>query len=278
MGIIIINLFLQLLLTVGTMAIFGLAIWWLHKMLYMALGRHGRIFYISTGIIGTPVHELGHALFCVLFGHKIKEIKLFEPDSKNGVLGYVNHAYNKKNIFHQIGNFFIGFGPIMLGAGIITLLMYLLLPEFYQEQASIIQKFDLSNSSIFSSATIGQFLDILSKIRIAFFSPEYLINLSWWIFFIMSASILLHMKLSLSDVKLSIIGFVFIALILLITNIVLFLIDTNATTAITTVFFHINIFIVTILLFSICLLAFMLIIAVIINMLRKLFTLKRTIA
>ncbi len=274
MGVVIFNFLLQLLLTVGIMTIFGLAIWVLHRILYLALGRHGRIFHILTGVIGTPIHELGHALFCILFGHNINGIKLFEPDNKNGVLGYVNHTYNKNNIYHQIGNFFIGFGPIMLGVGVITLLMYLLLPECYQEQANIIQRFEFLNSSVFSSTTIEQFLGILSEIKKAFFSPKYIISFAWWIFFIISASIVLHMKLSLSDAKLSMMGFVFIVLILLITNTILFSIDATGTTAMTTVFFRINILIFPILLFSICLLIIMLIIAMIIKVLRKLLSQK----
>lgn len=74
---------------------------------------------------GTVVHELGHALFCVLFGHKIREISLFHP-RKNGVLGYVKHSWNRKNPYQNIGNFFIGTGPIWLGSVLIVLVSFAL--------------------------------------------------------------------------------------------------------------------------------------------------------
>lgn len=54
---------------------------------------------LLTGLIGIPIHELGHAYFCLIFGHKIKNIKLFSFSSFEYSLGYVNHSYNpKKNI------------------------------------------------------------------------------------------------------------------------------------------------------------------------------------
>lgn len=74
---------------------------------------------------GTVVHELGHALFCVLFGHKIRDISLFRPRA-NGVLGYVKHSWNRKNLYQNIGNFFIGTGPIWLGSTLIVLIAFAL--------------------------------------------------------------------------------------------------------------------------------------------------------
>ena len=44
-------------------------------------GRGGRTFFIVTGFLGTPVHELSHAAMCRLFGHRIKRIRLFAPDA-----------------------------------------------------------------------------------------------------------------------------------------------------------------------------------------------------
>jgi hypothetical protein len=74
------------------------------------------------------IHELSHALFCIIFGHKIQEMKLFSPEN-DGTLGYVNHSYNPKNPYQQIGNFFIGTGPIWGGVLLLYVASYFLLPE-----------------------------------------------------------------------------------------------------------------------------------------------------
>ncbi len=93
-----------------------------------ALLLMGRGWYLGLfGWLGTIVHELGHAIFCVIFRHKITDLRLFDPDPETGSLGYVNHSYNPASIYQQVGNFFIGIGPILLGTAIIYLLSYLLL-------------------------------------------------------------------------------------------------------------------------------------------------------
>jgi hypothetical protein len=93
-----------------------------------AVSTMGRGWYLGLcGWLGTIVHELGHAFFCVIFGHKITDMKLFSPNPETGALGYVKHTYNRKNIYQLVGNFFIGIGPILLGTVVIFLLAYWLL-------------------------------------------------------------------------------------------------------------------------------------------------------
>jgi len=76
--------------------------------------------------LGTTIHEAGHALFAVIFRHKINKIKFFSPDPSTGTLGYVDHSYNKKSLYQQIGNFFIGIGPIIMCCLMLYALSYLL--------------------------------------------------------------------------------------------------------------------------------------------------------
>lgn len=83
-------------------------------------GKSAYVFFVAS--IGVPVHEMGHALFAIIFKHKITEIKFFKPDPENGSLGYVNHTYNSNNLYQTIGNFFIGIGPVIFG----TLVLYIL--------------------------------------------------------------------------------------------------------------------------------------------------------
>ena len=93
-----------------------------------ALLTIGRGWYLGLfGWHGTIIHELGHALFCLIFRHKITEMKLFDPDPETGTLGYVQHTYESSSLYQMAGNFFIGIGPILLGSGLIYLLLYLLL-------------------------------------------------------------------------------------------------------------------------------------------------------
>jgi hypothetical protein len=77
-------------------------------------------YLLLFGAIGTAVHEAGHACFCVMFGHRIVAIRLFESEPADGRWGYVRHSYNPRNLYHQAGNFFIGIGPILLGAVILS--------------------------------------------------------------------------------------------------------------------------------------------------------------
>jgi hypothetical protein len=87
-----------------------------------ALGLLGpRAFLFVFGWLGTAVHELSHALFCLLFGHRILELKLFDPGASDGSLGYVRHAYNRLNPYHQLGNLFIAAAPVIVGAALLTL-------------------------------------------------------------------------------------------------------------------------------------------------------------
>jgi hypothetical protein len=89
------------------------------------LGPRG--FLLAFGWLGTAVHELSHALFCLLFGHKIAELKLFDPGAKSGSLGFVRHAYDQRNPYHQLGNLFIAIGPVLVGAAALTAAAVLLL-------------------------------------------------------------------------------------------------------------------------------------------------------
>lgn len=93
-----------------------------------ALATIGRGWYLGLfGWLGTMIHELGHALFCVIFRHKITDMKLFAPDPETGTLGYVQHTYETSSLYQLAGNFFIGIGPILLGTALIYLFLYLLL-------------------------------------------------------------------------------------------------------------------------------------------------------
>jgi hypothetical protein len=93
-----------------------------------ALLTLGKGWYLGLfGWPGTTIHETGHAIFCLIFRHKITKLKLFDPDPDTGTLGYIEHTYNPSSVYQRVGNFFIGIGPILLGTSVIYLLLYFLL-------------------------------------------------------------------------------------------------------------------------------------------------------
>jgi hypothetical protein len=97
----------------------------IRKSLAKILGIQGYIYLTAPGVM---IHEIGHAIFCLIFRHKIVEMKLFSPE-EDGTLGYVNHSYNPKSFYQRIGNFFIGTGPIWFGITILCFVSWLLLPS-----------------------------------------------------------------------------------------------------------------------------------------------------
>jgi len=76
------------------------------------------LFLLTLGWLGTTVHELGHVVFALLFFRKIKEVKWFSLDPWNPVQGYVLYE-RKGNLLQKFGDFFIGLGPLLVGAVII---------------------------------------------------------------------------------------------------------------------------------------------------------------
>ncbi|MBN2806913.1 MAG: M50 family metallopeptidase [Prolixibacteraceae bacterium] len=177
-----------------------------------------KAYLIIFGWLGTAFHELSHALFALLFGHKIDEIQLFKPDKETGSLGYVSHRYHPRNWYHQLGNFFIGIGPVIVGTALLFLLFYLLfgigigdLPPFR-----------------FDDATIQTGDGLITQIQLSVQSLQYLFNevfkgpqSSWWrIALLLYCSITLgsSITLSRSDVNTAFWGFLMLIFLLLLFN------------------------------------------------------------
>lgn len=180
----------------------------------------GRTVYLYTfGWLGTSVHELGHALFALLFGHTINDMVLFSPNAEGGSLGHVNHSYNKKNIYQSIGNFFIGIGPILLGSMTLFIITYVLY------QYNILQNtFTVSLTSFLSFDAVKYcFVDAYQAIM-SYFNVVFLGgNANWWritilLFFLYSVGS--SITLSPADVKSASRGFLYFVIVLLVFNII----------------------------------------------------------
>jgi hypothetical protein len=203
----------------GLFFILGLALYLMSRFsrntFAKTLGPRAEVFI--TAWIGTPVHELGHAFFCLIFGHKITKIKLFTPNSRDGSLGRVEHSYNKKNMYQQMGSFFIGSGPIIFGSLVILALLQFLMPGGKQ----IITQLQ-SDSFAFHDAGSGIFEYLkmvfggLWSLGSGMLTAENLRSWQFWVFIFLTMSIAAHMELSPADLKEMLIGFLFIFLIMFI--------------------------------------------------------------
>lgn len=242
---IFINYLLQVFFSLGLIVAAGLIIGLIQKGVYKLLGGSSRKIGILTGFIGTPIHELGHAIFCLIFGHKIVDMKLFSPDPSNGTLGYVSHTYNKKNIYHQIGNFFIGIGPIISCGLIITLFMYLFIPYVFQGVWREISGLNLSSFPSAINTVFQTFYLIL-------INPYNLGNFLWWVFIFLSSSIALHMAISIPDIKCGLKGLGFTLAAMLIINIIVGVISLSALDWITDLVLSLSSYLIALL--GICLL------------------------
>lgn len=74
------------------------------------------VFYAATGVIGSPVHELGHVVGCWLFRLKITQVTLYSPNRDTGELGHVHFLYRPSSIWNQLGRAVQGIAPLVAGA------------------------------------------------------------------------------------------------------------------------------------------------------------------
>lgn len=183
---------------------------------------------LVTGVIGTPIHEVGHLIMCLIFRHNVKEVKLLRlKESKNdGVLGYVKHTYNPSSLYQQIGNFFICIGPLVFGSITMFIAMKLLMGSVYNSiyafllnQHKYIQGFDEG----FLMVLKNMFLKIWKEL----FNYNNLLSLNFWMFIFIIISIASHMALSKADIKGSISGIISIYSISLFLSIVFKFININ---------------------------------------------------
>ncbi|MBQ9773033.1 MAG: hypothetical protein IJW30_06780 [Clostridia bacterium] len=183
-----------ILLTLGTFVACGFAAW-LAERLFVRMAGSTKFVYVSS-VIGTPIHELGHAIMCLLFGHKITEMRLLlPPNHPSGTLGYVQHSYNPRNPWARLGNLFIGIGPIFSGMGVMILMLFLCFPEQWGDYVATSSALSLGESS-FGDVVSGVF-SLLLSLPAAFADK-------WWaalIGIIVILAVSQHVTLSGADIK-----------------------------------------------------------------------------
>lgn len=170
-----------------------------------------------TAIIGVPIHEASHAVFCIIFMHKITKLVLIQTRDEDGVLGYVNHSYNSKSLYQQIGNFFIGIAPILGGTTAIIVLMHTIIPKMYNKfiAVSMNNLHAIKLNSIDLTGVFTYFVDLIKII----FSIKNFANPYFILFLFLAMCISSHISLSSADIKGASKGLFIIFLIILVFNI-----------------------------------------------------------
>ena len=215
----IIATFSQMASLFAGLFLFGLLIHFISQLTFKSLeksfGSKGTYF---VAWLGTPIHELGHALFCVIFMHKIVEIEFFKPDPITGTLGYVYHKWNRSNPWQVLGNFFIGIGPVILGSIALFATFYFLIPNSHQVWDYILVK----ASEVDKSYSIGSYLTILNGSAFVMarliFTISNLSSWRFWVFCYLSICVASNIRLSLSDIKGALSGFGCVILPFLLVN------------------------------------------------------------
>jgi hypothetical protein len=210
--------FIEILYLLGVLIAVGLVLGVLERysntFLVRAFGWRG---VLVTAWIGTPIHEIGHLIQCFIWGHRVSKVKFLQLNSPTGVLGYVQHHYNPNSIYQQVGNFFIGLGPIFSGIGSLIFGMYLLVPKSYETfKAYIHQHIILEKLDINVLTTIWGAVLAISK---SLFTLHNLFNPLFWIFIVIAISISSHIALSKSDIQGSAKGLLMIFFVMVLFNI-----------------------------------------------------------
>ncbi|KGK87261.1 M50 family metallopeptidase [Clostridium sp. HMP27] len=169
-----------------------------------------------TGVIGVPIHELSHAIFALLFGHKITRIKLLQKPDEKGVMGYVQHSYNQGSIYQQVGNFFIGIAPIFGGAFSIIALISFIIPQAYNSFINILVKG--LHVTVLNKSAIEEIINSYSELVKVIFSFKNFENPYFYVFLFIAICISSHISLSYADIKGASRGLGGIFLILLVLN------------------------------------------------------------
>jgi hypothetical protein len=120
----------QVLMLLGALALLAAVLHVVERRLSTRLAhRFGWRSVLVTGWLGVPIHECSHLVMCLLFRHRIVAVKLFDPDPATGTLGYVQHAYRRRNLYQIAGNFFIGIAPLLGGSAFLLAALAILLPD-----------------------------------------------------------------------------------------------------------------------------------------------------
>ena len=183
---------------IAAILVCGFVVWACERLFVKILGRSGYKAVLVSSIIGTPVHELGHAIMCPVFGHRITKLVLWQPRSADGTLGYVRHTYNSQNLYHRLGNLFIGTGPIFSGVAVLSLLLHFVFPNTWNAYFSSVISLVERNTPLQDIVSPG--LSIIPNMIAEFGDQAVSLWLRILVVLVM-LSVSLHINLRPADIK-----------------------------------------------------------------------------
>jgi len=158
--------YIQLILTtMAPLILGGLAVWGMECVFHALVGEQsGRRLLVAATAAGTPLHEAGHAAMCVLFAHRIHDVRLLDLHDPDGELGFVQHSYNRRNYFAVLGNYFIAIGPLFTG---LFAVLVILLTCFHGCFGSFVNEVTML---VESEASFGEYVRAAASLVPAMFS------------------------------------------------------------------------------------------------------------
>ncbi len=178
---------------------------WLERRVSRYLShRLGWSSVLFTGWIGVPLHELSHLLTARLFGHRIVAYQLFDPDPVTGTLGYVRHAYSRRNLWQLAGSFVIGVAPLLAGTTVLLGLLALSVPT--EALTAIVERASVAPSAWSGAWLLGcDLLDAIWAHKTQWFPLQLYLALC----------VAAHLSPSASDLKNGALGGLLVALLLI---------------------------------------------------------------
>ncbi|CAJ1202671.1 hypothetical protein [Companilactobacillus nantensis] len=136
--------------------------WLGHLSKVTLVNNLGNNSQLVVGGLGVIIHELGHAIFAYLFGHKVTNVQLLNLNYRqSGALGSVDHRWNDRNVYQMLGNFFIGLAPYyMCSLALFLLQKFLLNAQF--SITSLTQSLNV-NTTLSASMIFDSVLDNLKS-------------------------------------------------------------------------------------------------------------------
>jgi hypothetical protein len=197
-----------LLLFLGPLALAALGLHAIERALATRLvSRFGWRGVLLTGWLGVPLHELSHAAACLLFRHRIEKLSLLAIDRTTGRLGEVQHAWERRSLYQQVGRFFIGVAPLAGGA----LVLWLLTLAFGPPDL----KLSLGQAAADLPSTAREALHQAGRLLLLLLAPSQLALGLTWLYLYLCLCVSAHMSPSGSDLRGGLPGFLLLVVLLL---------------------------------------------------------------